>query len=310
MKNLDDAVERMWDVSRQLMVQDFKRIEAQKRLRKSILAAPLGKENSTYARGMIYAFLKHEEYHAHLKKAERVKLLGQYMSIFDTLFPHELSRFLDDDSDRACVIAPDKEHNYRLTLNGILLDKTEEARARVRALFDDAFEEFEDLKELHGDGDFLFAKKEGGVLPALLDDAYTGHESTRIQTGLEYGLGLQRPIIIVKTSPPEQPEWDVKRWKKDSMTGEQRSVTYSRLGTGQILLFGPEGLERRGLLRINTDAEKGYHLGTVLARKRGPELPVVFEEYTYEFNPKERRVEKTGTTLISNKTLHLYELKR
>lgn len=311
MQNLDDAVERMWTIGRALMVQDFRRIEKRKREQKTILAAPVGKENGTAARGMICAFLKANEYQRYLLYPTEVKLLDEFLPIFDSLFPHEFSRHLDQDCDRARIISC--ADDYRLTMDSVLVNYALPAKRRLRKLIGDSFREFPGLKALHREGDFQFPEKEK-VYSTLLGDTYSGHESTRIAVGLHCALAFQRPVLVIKQSVPAQEGMDIDIEQADPISEEKDIVKYSRLGTGQMLLFGPSGLERSGFLRIRTDSKEGERIGYVEREVDGEELPVVFEESTYKFTPRkradERHVQKTETMLIPEKELRLYELKR
>jgi len=318
MHSLDDAVERIWNAAQTLLIQDFWRIEQKKRDDKSLYASLVGKENGD-ARGMIYAFFKNGgQVWDYTTDAMPVKHTDKFIEIFDDDFVKFLSRHLDENSDRARVIAPAaKTGAYHLVADAILIGYLKGARKNVTKLLDDPFERQESLISYFNNKRFHHALSKRKVQERLVPGAKYRHVATRAQAAMYLAIATDMPVIIVKQTVLPQPDYDLVEQVQDPVTKTMREVTYSRLGTGEMLLFGPRGLERRAALQIHPEAAEDFHVGAVVKRYRGQEqerfdsLPVVLAQRSYHFDESKRHVVPIDDkpVWIPKNQLSLYDLK-
>ncbi len=321
MRTLDDAVERIWHAAQLILVEDFERIEAQKRQRGSLYAAPVRKENSVYARGMTYAFLTLDQQfnYATMQQAVLDDAEGteQVINIFDSNFIRFLSKHLDRNADRARIIIPDTEGVYHFAVDAILKNYVDEGLRCAQRLVGGAHQQLQALTAKFEDVRFnavtakelLFKKLLGGTADA--GGAYYGWESTRIHSGLFLALAAETKVIIVKQSVVPQEGYDLDITRRDPETGTLITRPFSRLGTGQMLLFGPKGLERRALLRIGPETTpEQYRIGEVYEKEDSEKkLPVVLQQQEYSYVPTEQLVRGTEPSMMLNRSLRRYKLR-
>ncbi|MFH1400720.1 MAG: hypothetical protein ABIH41_04315 [Nanoarchaeota archaeon] len=299
---IDDAVDRIWHAALLIMWQDFRRIEERKRGSSSEVAAPIGHENSPYARGMIYAFFDGwREMSLYTPTRYPVQDDQGFINIFAGGIVRRLSNHLDHDSDLARVIARGEDGSFYIAAKANLKRLDDVARERLKDTLTDINDAEPAFASLFGDPDAALIYSPQKVYGALLCDAYHGFEATRTEAALFLAVATGNPVIMARQRVCEQEYFDVPRTAPDPVSGAKREIIYSRLGTGDLLQFGSKGLLRKVQLRVRPDAQQSYHVGSVLDAE-GKVLPVAFELTEYRFDEAQRKVVRAYDPpgLISN----------
>lgn len=312
MKTEADVVQRLRYVSKLLLLQDFQRIEEQKKRNPPgvFCDVPVGKENAM-VRGNIIACLEEQDIIRHTLAPKPIRdAEGKHIDIFSERFPHFLSSLLDKRSDRARIVSRDHANIARLLADIAIKNYTEPAMKALQDLVPNPFNKDPFLKEYFRKNDEKHMQyiDDKTVFQCLLGNAYTGNESLRITSSLFLALATGKRILCTKQRVLEQPAYDSPENTVLDKRGNSMTVRYSRLGTGEILQIGPRGLEWRGRLKIDEGADEKYHFGYV-HEENGKLLPVVFETVTSQYDPSLRRViDVQVPALLLEESVQMYDV--